>query len=387
MRKVLVCGAAFAATCVSAVALPTASQATTPQPTPSLSGSAPVTPPPVPTEEPAEPGPSTGPPGSGSPGPSGPETPSPSTSAPPPATGSATGGVVSGRAVMVTPRPPKQASYAYGPAARQRIDAYWRPAAAKAKGAKTTGAATAAGKAKAAVKPGPAVLVLHGGYWLEGDKGGWKYFARRLSAQGFTVFAANYRLATMAQWPAQRNDAEAALSFIKKHAGHWNIDPDNIVVVGSSAGGHLATQLGTYGTAGQRVRGVVALSPVNTPYLAFQEGLKTSATGGQRKLRRAVTQLIRCTPIEADPTCWKRVDDANSASHASAGDAPMLLMHSTGDFVPVTQSTGLAAALRGAGVPATVKTVPGKMHGPALMNDEHVYPEILAWLKARTKPR
>ncbi|NED56433.1 hypothetical protein G3I24_36810, partial [Micromonospora aurantiaca] len=55
--------------------------------------------------------------------------------------------------------------------------------------------------------------------------------------------------------------------------------------------------------------------------------------------------------------CWPRLDDASTVTHVSPGDAPMLLMHATGDFVPVTQSTGLAAALRASGVQTTVKTV------------------------------
>jgi len=301
---------------------------------------------------------------------------------------------------MVTPKLPRQATYAYGRDPRQRIDAYWRaftkgtssaqrPTAKKPAAGKPTTKKPAARKpaapSTAAAKARPGVLLLHGGYWLEGDKAGWKYFARRLTAQGFTVFAANYRLATTAQWPAQRNDAETALAFVKKHAKAWNLDPKRIVVIGSSSGGQLATQLGTVGVGGQEVRGVVALSPPNTPYLAFQDGGLADASAGRRKLRGAVVRLLGCTPSVTSPLCWKRVDDANSASHASPGDAPMLLMHSEGDFVPVTESTGLATALRAVGVPVTVKTVPGTMHSVKLLNDETVYPEILAWIKARTR--
>ncbi len=64
----------------------------------------------------------------------------------------------------------------------------------------------------------------------------------------------------------------------------------------------------------------------------------------------------------------------------------MLFMHATGDFVPVTQSTGLAGALRAAGVEATVKTVEGHMHAAQLLEDEHTYPTIVSWLKKNLKP-
>ncbi|MXQ66115.1 alpha/beta fold hydrolase [Actinomadura rayongensis] len=275
---------------------------------------------------------------------------------------------------MVTPDLPKFRTYAYGKNARQRLDAYWRAPVKSAR-----------------AKPGPAVLLLHGGYWIEGDKRDWKYVARRLAGDGFTVFAADYRLAgPHAVWPAQRDDALAALRFVKKNAKRWNVDPGRIAVVGSSAGGMLATQLGTYGEGAKQVRGVVALSPVNNPYLAFRQGEAPDASSRQAKLRRAVVDLLGCVPgavpgTEDDDLCWGRADDADAAVHASAGDAPMLLMHAAGDFVPVTHSTELASALRAAGVAATVRTVAGNGHGTAQLGDPGVYSRILAFLRARTR--
>ncbi|MDL4815721.1 alpha/beta hydrolase [Actinomadura opuntiae] len=384
MRKVLVSGAAFAATCVSAVAVPMAAQATTPGPSPTPSVSAP-------TGTPGTDAPTTGSPGSGSPGSQTPGTGSPSGT---PSTGAADGepqaggvttdGVVRAKAVMVTPRLPRSATYAYGPSASQRVDAYWRPSAAgNAKTGRTA-------RAQGATRPG--VLIVHGGYWLSGSKDSWKYFARKLSDAGYVVLAANYRLAPKAQWPAQRNDALAALTFMKKHAATWNLDPDRIVVLGSSSGGQLATQIGTHGTGTDLVRGVVALSPPNNPFLAYKDGAAADASARQRKLRRAVVGLVHCAPGSVDATpaaagCWKRVEDADSTTHASAGDAPMLLMHATGDFVPVTQSQGLASALRAAGVQVRVQTVRGDLHASDMLNVPGVTPEILRWIKAHTKAR
>lgn len=369
MRKALVSGAAFAATCVAAVAVP-GGAAEAAAPTPPPGGSATVEAPP--SGSPAVPSP----PESGVSGSSAPSQPADS----PEAAASAdtdTDSVTSARAVMVTPTPPRTATYAYGPAPRQRLDAYWRPSSASGQAAGTQ-------RRRQAERPRPGVLLLHGGYWLEGDKSGWKYFARRLTTQGYAVFAANYRLAQTAAWPAQRDDAEAALAYVKRNARRWNVDPDNIVVIGSSAGGLLASQLGAHGDGARRVRGVVALSPVNTPYLAYQVGGGPTASPGQRKLRRAVVTLLGCRPGPENPACWPKADDSSAAAHASAGDAPMLLMHGSDEFVPRTQSTGLAGALNRAGVPATVATVPGRMHGLELMNDPSVYPRILSFLKDRT---
>src|SRR5512139_2608835 len=90
---------------------------------------------------------------------------------------------VKATAVMVTPPLPKRATYAYGRHARQRIDAYWRP--------------------RKGGKPRPAVLVLHGGSWLKGDKRVWRSNAIELTNRGYVTFAANYRFANQAPWPAQ----------------------------------------------------------------------------------------------------------------------------------------------------------------------------------------
>ncbi|CNF25555.1 esterase/lipase [Mycobacterium tuberculosis] len=371
MRKVLVCGAAFAATCVSAVAVPMGAHANAPAPTTSSAApSQPAT---------GEPGPSGGP-ETGAPGTESPSA--SSTTLPEDGQGAPDGepdGTVTAQAVMVTPELPKFRTYAYGKAAAQKIDAYWRDAGPRA---------TAR----------PVVLILHGGYWLKGDKGGgWKYLARRLTEEGFVVFSANYRLAPKAHWPAQRDDSMSALAFVKKHAQLWNADPARVAVVGSSAGGQLATQLGTLGTGTRQVRTVVALSPPNNPYLAYQDGAKPTAMPKQRKLRRAVVDLMGCAPgaqirteagagtepeARTGGDCWPRVDDASTVTHVSPGDAPMLLMHATGDFVPVAQSTGLAAALRASGVQAEVKTVEGEMHATQMLSDEHTYPTILSWLKS-----
>lgn len=363
MRKVLVCGAAFAATCVSAVAIPGGAQATTPVPTPPAS--VPSAPPTEGTGAPTPPGPpETGPPGSRSPSTS-------STSRPPrgqAAPDGEPGGTVTAEAVMITPELPRFRTYAYGKRPAQKIDAYWR-------------------KTGPTARPRPAVLILHGGYWMRGDKSGWKYFARRLTEEGFVVLSANYRLAPKAVWPAQRDDALSAVAFIKENAARWNVDPRRIAVIGASSGGHLATQLGTFGAGNAQVRGVIALSPPNNPYLAFKAGAKPTATPSQRTLRRAVVDLVHCVPgTAAVKGCWTRLTDANTRTHVTPDDAPMLLMHGTGDFVPVGHSTGLASALRAAGVQATVKTVEGDRHSSQLLDDEHTYPTIVTWLKNHLKP-
>jgi acetyl esterase/lipase len=255
-------------------------------------------------------------------------------------------------------------TYAYGTGTSQTLDAYW--------------ATPRSGRQ-------PGVLLLHGGYWLSGDKGSWKTFAKKLSAKGYAVFAANYRLSQQKHWPAQRSDSSAALAYVKRHASRYHLDPNRIVVIGASAGGQLATMLGTYGAGRKSVRGVVALSPVNSPYLAYLDGGKPGARASQRKLRSAVTQLIGCTPRPQSAACWDRVQDVTPVNHVDKNDAPMLMMHSVGDFVPYEESTALRDALVGVGIRVTLTKVKGSAHGASLLNDAQVQKTVLDWVHSMTR--
>ncbi|MFD0856511.1 alpha/beta hydrolase family protein, partial [Actinomadura adrarensis] len=107
-------------------------------------------------------------------------------------------------------------------------------------------------------------------------------------------------------------------------------------------------------------------------------------TASKRALKRAVVQLYGCEPLEADPACWAKVDDSNTVTHASEGDAPVMNLHFSDEFVPPSQSTGLAAALRAKGVRAETKVYPGKKHATRLLNVDGVTSTIISWLKART---
>ncbi|MBA9003604.1 alpha/beta hydrolase [Thermomonospora cellulosilytica] len=291
--------------------------------------------------------------------PSPPATAPPSTTAPPSARPPASDGTVTARAVMITPELPNTRTYAYGPAERQRLDAYWHDADRRR----------------------PGVLVVHGGYWRSGDKSDWRYAARKLAGRGYVVFAANYRLIP-ARWPAQRADLTAALAYIKRNARRWNLDPDRIVVVGSSAGGHLATQLGTLGEGGARVRGVVALSPVVSLERAYHDGVVPGADRPRRRLRQAVRELLGCDPEapDADTACFERMEDASPTSHAGTGDAPMLLMHGADEFVPAVHGRMLASVLNSAGVQATVQVLPGNAHGGALLRDPARFDAMARWI-------
>ena len=91
----------------------------------------------------------------------------------------------------------------------------------------------------------PAILAIHGGAWRGGDKVWGEQFAEELSPYGYVVFSINYRLSSRPNgaWPAQIQDVQKALRYIRANATQFRIDPDRIASLGMSAGGHLATMV------------------------------------------------------------------------------------------------------------------------------------------------
>lgn len=86
----------------------------------------------------------------------------------------------------------------------------------------------------------PFVVVIHGGGWDSGDAGQLPELNSRLARDGISVASIEYRLAPKHRWPAQRDDAEAAIAFLKKNAVALGLDPTRYAVLGRSAGGHIA---------------------------------------------------------------------------------------------------------------------------------------------------
>ena len=100
-------------------------------------------------------------------------------------------------------------------------------------------------------KPRPAIVVIHGGGWIQGDKSSFSRQQNRhpgnivdFARQGFVAATINYRLADEAPFPAAVNDCKNAVRFLRAHSNEFGIDPNRIGAWGNSAGGHLALILG-----------------------------------------------------------------------------------------------------------------------------------------------
>lgn len=87
----------------------------------------------------------------------------------------------------------------------------------------------------------PAVMQIHGGAWIVGDKREQGIpLCLHLAACGWVAFNVNYRLSPGATFPDHLIDLKRALAWIRAHASEYGVDPGFVAVTGGSAGGHLA---------------------------------------------------------------------------------------------------------------------------------------------------
>ena len=224
------------------------------------------------------------------------------------------------------------------------------------------------------VSPMPAVIWIHGGGW----RGGGKFPSRvdSLAKYGFFGVSIDYRLSGEAQFPAAVEDAKCAVRWLRAHAAEYNIDPERIGVWGGSAGGHLSLMVacadedaGLEGNGGwaeysSRVAAVCSYwGPAD-----FTDWPEIATTTARDK---AAYQFLGGT-LEEIPGVWQL---ASPASHVSAGDPPLLMVHGSLDpVVPLAQSEIMLKAYRQASLEATLITVSGAGHGLKPLTAEAILP-------------
>ena len=118
----------------------------------------------------------------------------------------------------------------------------------------------------------PAVVFIHGGGWMAGDKNVYEGRAKKYALAGFHTFSINYRLAKFdnpeTQWDAQLQDVRSFIRWLKANASNLRVDPTKIAVCGDSAGAHLSLFLGCL----RDVNAVVNMfgpSDLTTPHMKY----------------------------------------------------------------------------------------------------------------------
>lgn len=214
-------------------------------------------------------------------------------------------------------------------------------------------------------QPVAAVVLVHGGFWLFGERSDMHKWAADLAGQGYTAAAIDYRVIPQGgQYPAPVADVAMAVRHLRQHADELSIDPQRIALFGISAGAHLALLVALAGDAGKfdptlpmnestDIRAVVEMNGptdflVDLQTAAFWQGwLVACFLGGDR------SEL---------PQRWQ---EASPVTHVRADGPPVFILHGTQDsIVPIAQGRSLRDTLEAAGQPHEYFELPEEGHFP-----------------------
>ncbi len=202
--------------------------------------------------------------------------------------------------------------------------------------------------------PWPALVYVHGGSWMEGDKSEAAGLGEMMTAQGYLTVSLNYRLYPQVRFPEMVEDLKCAIRSLRAHAEQYNLDPNRIALIGASAGGHLVALLGTsdksdgwdvgeYLGQSSRVQVVIAMAP---------------ATGLSQKFKNPSIQTLVLVAFGG-----ANIAAAGPIPHITPDDPPFLLIHGDQDAVlPVEQSHLMYDRLTKIGVPAQLVIVKNGSH-------------------------
>lgn len=218
-------------------------------------------------------------------------------------------------------------------------------------------------------RPGPGLILIHGGSWRSGSKEQVAEIAEPLAKNGLVVASVNYRLAPDHEFPAQIEDVTAAVRWLRRNAAEYNIDPDRIGAVGFSAGAHLAVLLGVARDR-QFLAGDVPDVPASVRAVISVSG-PFDFTGFEKDPDHTGLAYWLGGTWRQRPTAYR---DASPLRQVTSKAPPMLLIAGTDDtLVPPENDVRLAAALKKSGVP--VQTILVKNAGHVLTPTEGKTPE------------
>jgi acetyl esterase/lipase len=254
------------------------------------------------------------------------------------------------RAVLTRPAPPPDVTVSYGGLPEQVADLRL----------------PAAGPVDAG--PRPLVVVVHGGFWRAGyDRAHTGPLAAALAGRGFPVAQLEYRRTGQpgGGWPGTFDDVAAGLTAVPRLAAEVArdrgvpVDPGPPVLVGHSAGGHLA--LWYAGTAPTRVRGVLALAPVADLAEAYRLDLDAGA----------VAALLGGGPADV-PDRYAAADPARRPP-----SIPTVIVHGDRDRqVPPGISRRYATAARVAGSAVRLVELSGVEHFGLIDPSSEAWPAV-----------
>lgn len=245
-----------------------------------------------------------------------------------------------------------------------------------------------------ATGPLPVIVHIHGGGWRTGSRADINAAVTNIVSRGYAVASIDYRLSTIAHWPAQIQDCRKAIRWLRANAGSLGLDADHIGAWGSSAGAHLAAMLGVTGNTTN-----ITVGNASVDLLDGGEHLDQSSAVQAVVDWFGPSDLLRMDNYPSDidhdrsdspeseliggplQTLPELAATANPAVLASSNAPPFLIMHGTADVtVPFNQSELLHAALLAAGAQSTFQPIVGAGHADGAFSSSPFVDIVYAFL-------
>lgn len=215
------------------------------------------------------------------------------------------------------------------------------------------------------LKPMPLLVWICGGGFSEVDKEIWLPEMVYYVKKGFIVASVEYRTTNEASFPAQLIDVKAAIRFLRANAGKYNIDKDHVFVMGESAGGTLASLVGTTGNTDEfdvgdyldessAVNGVIDIHGI----VDITRNLRDVPENG----------IFHIDPMDAflagEGYGGNLAKKASAIGYLSKVAPPFLILHGTDDkLVDVEQSRTMYDAMEKLGLSCNYYEFEGAGHG------------------------
>jgi len=233
----------------------------------------------------------------------------------------------------------------------------------------------------------PLVVWVHGGAWNHNDKyadmGYMKSTIRGFLEHGYALASVDYRFSSTAPFPAQIQDCHAALEFLHTQADKYGLDKNRIVLIGFSAGGHLASlqglalnnQVSDFYPGGKKptykLKGVIDFYGPSD-FLAMVGNANPDSTSDP------VSQLLGASAIKR-PDLSKR---ASPVTYVDKNDPPFFIVQGEKDeSVPYQQSVLLHSYLNLAGVKNELTIVKGAPHYGEMFDAQEIRDNMFSFLQ------
>ena len=231
---------------------------------------------------------------------------------------------------------------------------------------------------------GSAVVILPGGghVALSGDMEG-REIADWFTAHGVKAFILQYRLGSNGYlFPAPLYDARRAVQLVRAHAADYHVDPRRIIIIGFSAGGHLAALAATKFVAGDST----ASDPIDR--VSSRPDYLVLGYPWIGAISSDTSHLTYCKLINVMDRCEELRKEFSPDLFVTKDTPPTFWYHTYDDnTVPLEQGLRFYEALRKAGVPAEAHIFAHGSHGSGLgkaIPTLDAWPQLLEnWLRAQ----